>query len=344
MKKISGIICEFNPLHEGHRYIIREAKKISEALVCIMSGNFVQRGECAVSDKYSRAKEALDAGADLVVSLPFPWCASPAEFFAKGGVTIACALGVTDLVFGSECGDERLIKTAAQVCCSEVFLREVETLYHDRVGYAQARYEAALRVSPEISEIFNSSNDTLAVEYVKKVLEIAPHINCTAVKRLSGYSASDIRASSGHRDSLFDIERTLLCLGKNSRSSFDHQCGIISRLEKCAASSQNGREMFSLAATKKYTDARLRRAALFSCLGVTKEHLSCASDHTVLLAANDAGRQILKSAREIEIVTKPADASTRQIDIERLADRLFTLASGMQTDADYFLKKSPYIG
>ena len=113
MKRISGIICEFNPLHEGHKFIISEAKKISDAVVCIMSGNFVQRGECAVFDKYTRARCAMDAGADLVVALPFPWCAAPAEVFARAGVTIASSLGVTDLVFGSESGSLETIRRAA---------------------------------------------------------------------------------------------------------------------------------------------------------------------------------------------------------------------------------------
>ena len=97
MKKICAVICEFNPLHEGHKFILAEAKRRADAVVCIMSGNFVQRGGSAVRDKYERAKDAASAGADLVVELPFPWCSAPAEFFARAGVTIASALGADTL-------------------------------------------------------------------------------------------------------------------------------------------------------------------------------------------------------------------------------------------------------
>ena len=83
MKRISAIICELNPLHEGHKHIFSAAKEKSDVLIAVMSGNFVQRGETAVYDKYKRARSVLSAGADLVLELPFPYSASSAEFFAR---------------------------------------------------------------------------------------------------------------------------------------------------------------------------------------------------------------------------------------------------------------------
>ncbi len=340
MDRISAIICEFNPLHEGHRYVIGEAKKLGP-VVCVMSGNFVQRGECAVADKYERAKNALDAGADLVVELPFPWCAAPAEFFARAGVTIASSLGATDLVFGSESGDLEMIKTAAHLAIDASFISEIESLYKDGTGYAAARYEAALRVCPDAARIFDSSNDSLAVEYVRQGESLG--LDFHAVKRLDGYSAEKIRRESGFTHRLFDIERELFCLGKASKDSFDFECGILNRLENAAASSSSGEEMLVIAATKKYTGARLRRAALFALTGVTKDDLVRAPDFTFLLAANGSGREILKGAEGLEIVTKPADARSPQYEAEKTSDRLWTLCVPTGGGADEFLKKSPCI-
>lgn len=340
MKKICGVICEFNPLHEGHIFLLNEAKRHGGALVCVMSGNFVQRGECAVFDKYTRAKAAADAGADLVVELPFPWCASPAEFFARASVSIAASLGVTDLVFGSESGDIELIKKAASLYDDPAFKAEFDKLFCDNTGYAEARFEAARKIEPDVAEVFNSSNDALASEYIRqgKALGLAFH----AVKRIPGISASDIRESVKFDHTLYDIERELFCLGKASKDSFDAESGILNRLEKCALASRDGRGMLRLAATKKYTDARLRRAALFAVTGTRREDLASLPDFTVLLAANDKGREIVKKC-DLEVVTKPADAKSARFEALAFADRLYTLCRMKGVTPDEFLKKSPYI-
>ncbi len=105
---ICGIICEYNPFHNGHKYMIeavRDALGEDCAVVCAMSGDFVQRGEAAIYGKHDRAVAAVAGGADLVLELPLPWCMAPAETFARGGVGLLAATGVvTLLVFGSEYG------------------------------------------------------------------------------------------------------------------------------------------------------------------------------------------------------------------------------------------------
>ena len=105
--KICGIICEYNPLHKGHIYQIQKAKEIikPDYIVCIMSGNFVQRGENAVFDKFARTKAVLNSGADAVVELPTIYSLQSAEYFAFGGVQIADNIGCSHLCFGSESGD-----------------------------------------------------------------------------------------------------------------------------------------------------------------------------------------------------------------------------------------------
>ena len=115
--KITGIICEYNPLHNGHLYQIQQVRKNgAEAIVAVMSGNFMQRGDVAVMDKFTRAKLAVESGVDLVIELPVPYAVAPAEVFALGGVALLSALpNVTEISFGSECGDLELLRQAAKL-------------------------------------------------------------------------------------------------------------------------------------------------------------------------------------------------------------------------------------
>ena len=110
--KITGIICEYNPFHNGHLYHIRKTRETGAThIVAVMSGNFVQRGDTAVMDKLERARLAVRSGADLVIELPVQYCLSSAENFAAGAVYLLESLGaVQELSFGSECGDAEVLK------------------------------------------------------------------------------------------------------------------------------------------------------------------------------------------------------------------------------------------
>ena len=115
---VVGVICELNPLHNGHVYLLSEAKRLAgdEGLViCVMSGKSTQRGECAIASPFARGRMALCGGADLVLELPFPWSSGSAETFANAGVHILAGLGVDHLIFGSECGDMALLSLGAEL-------------------------------------------------------------------------------------------------------------------------------------------------------------------------------------------------------------------------------------
>ena len=118
--QIYGIISEFNPFHLGHEYLIQQARKNGAShIVCIMSGNYVQRGEPAFFSKWARSEMALKCGADLIIELPLPWAISGAEKFAFGGVYLLNALSCVDkIIFGSECGDIRLLENTARLLLS----------------------------------------------------------------------------------------------------------------------------------------------------------------------------------------------------------------------------------
>ena len=119
---ITGIITEYNPFHNGHKFHLEEAKKQTncDGVICIMSGNFVQRGGPAIVDKWQRTEMALNNGVDLIIELPTFYAVSSAEFFAKGAVSILNSLGVVDnIFFGSECGDSKKLLEIAKVLVSE---------------------------------------------------------------------------------------------------------------------------------------------------------------------------------------------------------------------------------
>lgn len=376
MASIAAVICELNPLHEGHKYIFKKAREHGDAVVAVMSGNFVQRGECAVFHKYDRAAAALSCGADLVLELPFPWSAAPAEFFSAGGMAVAAKIGADAVVFGSECGDVDTLKKCAEIASGENFLSEVERQYGDQVGYAAARQKAAEKICPEFSEIFSSPNDMLALEYIKNAEKCGYKGEFYCAERLSGddyMGAGEIRKAifSGEYDrvakhippeiqkafseslrntsrpsKLFDIEFSLFRLCRTYENTFDSESGIINRLKKCADASINGDEMFKAAATKKYTDARLRRAALFAVCGIGTDDLRELPRFTVLLGANENGRKILKnmSSEDFTVITKPSVGfSDPQYVKSTDADRLYTLCCDENLEASFFLRKSPVV-
>ncbi len=172
-KKIAAVICEFNPLHLGHRALLEQAREVSGGVVCILSGNFVQRAEPAVLDKWARCRLALENGADLVLELPLPWACAGAERFAAGGVRLADALGNVDfLAFGSEYADTRRLTQAAKALLSREFSDRLAALPETGETFARRR-EAVLSdmLGPEVLPLLRSPNAILGVEYSKALLQ-----------------------------------------------------------------------------------------------------------------------------------------------------------------------------
>lgn len=184
---VIGIVCEFNPFHNGHKYLFDSVKKDGDTVVCVMSGNFVQRGESAVADKRTRAKTALLCGADLVIELPAAFSVATAQTFARGAVKLLESLGIVDtLVFGSECGDtDKLIQTAEVIENAEVH-DEIFKLMQTGVTFAAARENAVRKVfGSEAAEVLKNPNDILAVEYISALKILHSKIKPKAVKRKS---------------------------------------------------------------------------------------------------------------------------------------------------------------
>ncbi len=183
--KIAGIVCEYNPFHNGHKYQIDTLRASgAECIVCVMSGNYVQRGEPAMLDKYTRAEMAIKCGADIVLELPFPYSCLSAEQFARAGVYILDAVGVDTLSFGSECGNIDKLAHAAKIISSEEFKGKFSLLQKSNSGSAAAFFEAYEQVSGQAADF--KSNDLLGISYIRAINEFESKITPFVIKRVGG--------------------------------------------------------------------------------------------------------------------------------------------------------------
>lgn len=172
--KACGIVAEYNPLHTGHVYQMNKARQISQAdcIIVVMSGNFVQRGEPAVIDKYARTRAALKAGADIVIELPVYYALSSAENFARGAVLTLNEMKAASICFGAETDNaDRLAKIShAIISESPEYKAILNKALAEGLSYPAARQTALLEYLPECKDIISGSNNILAIEYIKAIL------------------------------------------------------------------------------------------------------------------------------------------------------------------------------
>ena len=208
--KTSAVICELNPLHYGHVYIFEKARDNADCVIAIMSGNFVQRAEPAIIDKYARAEMALSAGADLVLELPFPWCAASAEYFAKAGTHIAAALAADSLTFGVNVADTDVLWRFAEFLNTSEAQIEIQRLSNDSepsTGIATIREKCLKSKFGDVSsEILHSPNDILAVEYLRQILKNVYSLKPYIHKRVSTQDNPNFLGATGIRTLLHTDE------------------------------------------------------------------------------------------------------------------------------------------
>ena len=197
----AGVICEFNPFHSGHAYLIsrmRESVGKDGCVICLMSGRFVQRGDTAMADPYLRAETALCGGADLVLELPFPWSSGSAEHFAAAGVDILTRLGVESLVFGSERGDLTLLAAAAEAVDSLEFRNAYMDTCNAGMGTAAAYVDALRYICPTpLPAGFPDSNELLGIAYLRALKQAEERYGSAPAPRTvtrlgSGYRADTL--------------------------------------------------------------------------------------------------------------------------------------------------------
>lgn len=345
--KVASVICEYNPFHNGHKFLNDEIKKsYADALVCIMSTSFTQRGDIAIHDKFSRAKTALENGADLVVELPVVYAVSSAETFAKSGVAIAKNLKSDLLCFGSESDDLSSLLTAADALCDKRVYEKTLQLLKKGESFPKSQQTALNHYyGKDISDIISTPNNILAVEYLKalKNTDISP----VAIKRLGVSHDSDeiyenIASASNIRNmirncesfenyipknteeceniSLESLEKIILYKLKSMKEEdflmlSDISEGLENRFIDSIKNSDSLKEILDSVKTKRYTMARLRRIVICALLDITKELQITPVPYIRVLGLNQNGREILRNAAdysEIPIITK-ASAGYRNL-------------------------------
>ena len=198
--KAVGLVTEYNPFHNGHLYHLNKAMELTGAdiSVAVMSGDFVQRGELAVLDKYTRASMALNSGVNLVVELPVNYAVSSAESFAAGALKVLDYIKADSIAFGSESGNiERLSKLAHILCDNEDTLyKEISKYTANGISYAAARQKVVEKLTDkDTAAMLTSSNNILAVEYLKAIIKNNYAINPYTIKRQGdSYNDTDIRS------------------------------------------------------------------------------------------------------------------------------------------------------
>lgn len=208
--KITGIVAEYNPLHMGHEYQLKKARELSgcDAVAVVMSGNFVQRGEPAIIDKFRRAEAAVHAGADIVIELPMPFSCQNAEMFASAAVNELKKLHVSSLSFGCENEDPKMLLKVAKTQLSEPYIRILKEEIKKGISFPSAMTNALTSVLGEESRIVLSPNNVLAVEYMKSAMKQDLKWDFYPVRRM-GKNHNDENIS-GSFDSATAIRRAIL--------------------------------------------------------------------------------------------------------------------------------------
>lgn len=379
--KIAAIICEYNPFHNGHKYQIDMLKKEYDAVISIMSGSFVQRGEPAVIDKWGRAETALLNGVDLVIELPVCYAVNTAERFAFGGVMIAAATGVTEaLCFGSESGDISEFLNAATLLNNEPeeVSNKIKECMSRGNSYPVARQKAYKGLIDE--SLLSEPNNILGLEYTKTLLKYNLPIKPITIKRIgAGYnetnsdnvfnSASGIRKVLENKGNIEDyIPKNTHKIMKNSvkysveklypfikyavlsngidylREVNDIREGLENRIMSAAKASNNYNEMLEMIKTKRYTMSNIKRALISVLLKIDKQAVNGTPEYLRILGMNNTGKKILKEMKDrasLPIVVKAADFSSQQMDLDILATNIAAISIGDTIDKDY--KTSPII-
>lgn len=327
MKNV-GIICEYNPFHNGHARQLRAVREQGGVCVCLMSGNYVQRGEPAIFDKWTRAKAAALCGADLVLELPVTYALRSAEGFAAGGVEILDRMGCIDgLCFGSETDDINIIMSTAKALDTPEFSQKLKKELKSGVSFPTAR-QLALEAMGEDGSVLETPNAILAVEYCKALLRRNSAIQPLLIHREGDYhggtdpdapSASFLRTQTdwhGYvpedalacfagvpRHSVAAGQRAWLArLRSMEEAEFERlpfgSEGLWRKVLSACRTEPTLEAIVQAAKSKRYTRTRLMRLLLCAYLGITEETLMQPVPYVRVLAVNGRGQRVLRQAKQ----------------------------------------------
>lgn len=372
---VYSVICEYNPFHSGHRLHLEQTRQQATHVVAVMSGSFVQRGEPALLDKWTRARMALQNGADLVLELPLPWAMAGAERFAAGGVAMIAALGCCEaLSFGCETGNADALRSTAEALLSPALSEALRPLLDAGLPFAAAREESLRRrFGAQYAALLQNPNDILAVEYAKAICKTAAPLALFPVRRLGTAHDSGglnpenrlpggeaIASASALREALRKSEDISAFVPQSCRTPLlraagerrlsggmepltravlarlrtmseaeaeqlpDVSEGLHNRLLAAARCADSLPALFAAAKTKRYSHARIRRAAAAALLGLQEADCTGTPPYLRVLGLNRRGQEILremKQTAQLPVILRPSEISR----LDARAQRIFAL-------------------
>ena len=340
MDKILGVIAEFNPFHNGHKYLIDQAKSIvnPDCTIIAMSGNFTQRGQASIINKFEKTKTVLNSGVNLVVEIPTVYSISSAENFAEGGIKVLMQTHATHIAFGIEDDNLDTIKLIADTLVDEAdeFKIILKKYMDEGLSFAQSRCKALIDYlkDEKIEETINQPNNILAIEYLKAIKRLNANFEIVPIKRNKEFvSSTEIRNKIFNgEDYTADMpEESKLTLMENNGNFVKLNCfekimiyklrttdasalndladvaeGLDNLMVKYAKETNNLEELINNIKSKRYTQTRIQRILLYVLFEITKEDMKLSKElmpYVRILGMDSEGEKILKDINQNVLVT-----------------------------------------
>ncbi len=370
-----GIICEYNPFHNGHIYHLEKVKEIAkdEPIILVMSGNFTQRGNISIIEKYDKAKIALDYGIDLVVELPFEFATQSSDFFAKGSIKLLNELKCNKLIFGSESNNvDELINLANIQLNNKKYNSLVKEELDKGINYPTAMSNALKKIS---KSTITTPNDLLGLSYIKEIIKNKYEIEPITIKRTNDYNSKEltdsISSASSIREALKnnqDISTTLPKKSLNRIIKYDENKyfellkykiisdkdlsiyqtvdeGIDNKLKKEIYKSNNIDELINNIKSKRYTYNKISRMLTHIICSFTKEDNKKNTEisYIKILGFSNKGKEYLNKIKkkiDIPIITNINKNNISLLELDIKTDSIYNLLTNKN---DNIFKKKPII-
>jgi len=370
--KVAGIIVEYNPLHNGHLHHILETRTLSNCdyLVAVMSGNFTQRGEPAMIDKFTRTKMALQNHVDLVIELPFVFSVQSADIFASSSVAILNHLCVDEIYFGSESGNIKELEEISEILESEKYNNLVQAFLKEGFSYPTSSDMAIKKLIS--SDIYDLPNNILGIQYINAAKKLNSKLKVKTIKRIStGYydeftNDTNIQSASAIRKMLKSNEdiskyipesveallanRKIIDLNMFSdllkykifsssnddlEAIFNITEGFENRIKKVRNFTDID-DLISQIITKRYTNSKIKRSLIHILCGTLKKDLdSLIVPYIRILGMNQTGQKylnIIKKDLEVPLISKISDDKHPYLEMELTSSKIYSMVS----DVDVF--------
>ncbi len=353
---IIGIIAEYNPFHNGHKYHIETIKEIypDSLIICVLNGYFMQRGEISILTKEDKTKIALENDVDIVIELPFIYGTQSSDIFAYNSVKLLNELKVDHIIFGSETNNIDLLNKIVDIQLLDPEYENKVKEYLD-LGF---NYPTSMQKALEIEEDINNPNDLLGISYIKAIRQINPKIIPETIKRTSSYhdtvstdkiiSASNLREKIKNGEEIIKYlpESVIPCINNITNNKLfnylkfkiltdpklseylDVDEGIEYRIQNVINESNNIEELIEKIKTKRYTYNKINRMLLHIMIGLTKEDNKKAKlDYIKILGFNSTGQNYLKSIRKDLNLPTTVNKNSLIYEYEQKAVYLYELAT-----------------